>query len=175
MSTVIIAVILISVIAAICVILISINNKDREKTTLKLLDHFTGIAMQSNLSFSSQEILETALIGLDGIQRKLLVITKTGADEYDSLLIDLKEVKSCNKKKLYKNVNVGGTEKIKLEKQIDKIVLDFEFADGRPSVQITFFEPLTNHILTMSELEKKAGNWEAMLSKLIHLELKKTG
>jgi hypothetical protein len=108
MPTIIVAVILICLIAAVTLTLIAISNKDREKNTLKLLNLFSGVAMQTNLSFSSQEILDNALIGLDGIQRKLLVITKIEDDKHDSLLIDLNDVKSCNMKKLYKNVNVGG-------------------------------------------------------------------
>jgi hypothetical protein len=172
MSTTIVAIILLCVIAAVCVILVWVNNKDRDKNAIHLLNRFTDIAMQSNLSFSSQEILEATLIGLDGIQKKLLIITKTGADEYDSLLIDLNEVKSCTKRKLFKDINVGGNKKVKFEKQIDKIVLDIQFADGRPGVQIIFFQPITNDIFTLAELESKAGHWEAIISQLINPRLK---
>ena len=173
MSTVIVAAILISVIISICLILVSINNKLRQKITSQLLNHYGKLGAENNLSFSSQEILENCIIGLDGIQRKLLILTKIDEDKYDFLLLDLNEVKSCSKKKIYRRVNIGTEKKEKFENQIDKIVLAFEFTDDRQPVHISFFEPIANHIFTMAELEQKAKNWETILSQIINTSLKK--
>src|SRR6478672_3463266 len=107
MSTVVVAVIIISFIAAIVLVLVAINNRDRKQTTLELLSRFSDRAMESNLSFSSQELLENTLMGLDGIQRKLLVIKKFRADKYEPLPIDLNEVKRCRKIQVYNSVSVG--------------------------------------------------------------------
>ena len=112
MSTIIVAAVLILVIISICLILVSLNNKDRQKTTTELLNHFSKLGTENNLSFSSQEILQNCIIGLDGIQRKLLILKKNDEDKYDSLILDLNDVKSCSKKKIYRSVNVG-TEKRK--------------------------------------------------------------
>ena len=90
MSTIIVAAILISVITGICLILVSINNKHRQKKASELLNHFSKLGTGNNLSFSSQEILENCIIGLDGIQRKLLILKKIDKDEYDSILLDSK-------------------------------------------------------------------------------------
>ena len=173
MSTIIVAAILISVIISICLILVSINNKHRQKTTTELLNHFSNLGIEKNLSFSSQEILENCIIGLDGIQRKLLILNKINEDKYDSRLLDLNEVKTCFKKKIYRSVNIGTKKKEKFENQIDKIVLAFEFVDDRQPIHILFFEPIMNHILTMSELEQKAKNWETILSQILNPGLKK--
>ena len=76
-------------------------------------------------------------------------------DEYDSILLDLSEVKSCSKKTVYKRVNIGTREKEKFENQVDKIVLDFDFLETRQAVQILFFEPVMNHIFTTTDWNKK--------------------
>ena len=173
MSTLIVAAILISVITGICLILVSMNNKHRQKTASELLNHFSKLGTENKLSFSSQEILENCIIGLDGKQRKLLILKKIDMDEYDSILLDLNEVKKCSKKNIYTRVNIGTSKKEKFENHLDKIVLDFDFIDNRQPVQILFFKPITNHVFAMSELEQKAKKWETILSQIANTGLKK--
>ncbi len=173
MSTLIVAAILISIIISICLILVSINNKHRKKAVYELLNRFSKLGTENNLSFSSQEILENCIIGLDGVQRKLLILKKIDSDGYDSIILDLNEVKNCSKKKIYRRVNIGTSKKERFENHIDKIVLELDFIDNRQSVQILFFEPITNHILAMSELEQKAKKWERILSQIANTGLKK--
>ena len=173
MSTIIVAAILISVITGICLILVSINNKHRQKTASELLNHFSKLGTENKLSFSSQEILENCIIGLDGIQRKLLILKKIDQDEYDSILLDLNEVKKCSKKNIYTRVNIGTSKKERFENHLDKIVLDFDFIDNRQPVQILFFEPITNHVFAMLELEQKAKKWATILSQITNTGLKK--
>jgi hypothetical protein len=173
MSTLIVAAIFISVITGICLILVSINNKHRQKTASELLNYFSKLGTENNLSFSSQEILDNCIIGLDGIQRKLLILKKIDKVEYDSILLDLNEVKKCSKKNIYTRVNIGTAKKEKFENHLDKIVLDFDFIDNRQPVQILFYEPVTNHVFAMSELEQKAKKWEMILSQITITGLKK--
>ena len=82
-------------------------------------------------------------------------------------------VKGCSKKKIYRSVNVGTDKKEKFENQIDKIVLAFDFIDNRQPVHISFFDPLTNNIFAMQELEQRAKNWETILTKLLNTDMKK--
>ena len=173
MSTIIVAAIIISVIISISLKLVSINNKQRKKTSTELLNHFSKLGTENKLSFSSQEILENCIIGLDGIQRKLLILKKIDKDENDSILLDLNEVKKCSKKNIYTRVNIGTSKKERFENHLDKIVLDFDFIDNRQPVQILFFEPITNHIFAMLELEQKAKKWETILSQIANTGLKK--
>ena len=173
MSTIIVAAVIVLVIISICLILISLNNKDRQKTTTELLDQFSKLGTENNLSFSSEEILKDCIIGLDGRQRKLLILKKLDGTKYDSLVLDLNDVKSCSKKKIYRSVNVGIGKKEKFENQIDKIVLAFDFVDNRQPIHISFFDPVTNHVFRMLELEQKANNWETILTKLLNTDIKK--
>ena len=173
MSAIIVAAIIISVIISISLKLVSINNKHRQKTASELLNHFSKLGTENNLSFSSQEILENCIIGLDGIQRKLLILKKIDKDDYDSILLDLDEVKKCSKKNIYTRVNIGTTKKERFENHIEKIVLDIDFKDNRQPVQILFFRPITNHVFAMSELAQKAEKWEKILSQIANTSLKK--
>jgi uncharacterized protein YpmB len=173
MSTIIIAVILILIIISICLILVSINNKHRQKTTTELFTRSGKLGTENNLSFSKQEILENCLIGLDEIQRKLLIVKKIDEDKYDSLLLDLNEVKSCSKEKIYKKINIGTAKKEKFENHIEKIALAVDFIDNRQPVQISFFEPMSDHLLKMAELDQKAKDWETILNKIVNTRLKK--
>ena len=76
MSTIIVAAILISIVTFICLILISINNRHRKKAITELLARSGKFEAGNNLSFSRQEILENCFIGLDEIQRKLMILRK---------------------------------------------------------------------------------------------------
>lgn len=173
MSTVIVAAILIAVIVFICLALVSLNNKHRQKTTAALVTQFSKLGSENNLSFSSQEILDNCIIGLDGIKRKLLILNKIDKDKYEPVFLDLDEVKRCTKKKIYRSVNIGTGKKEIFENQVDKIVLVFDFVDNRQPIHVLFFEPFTNHILTMSDLEQKAKNWETILSQIVNTGLKR--
>ncbi|HEX6846471.1 MAG TPA: hypothetical protein VF144_05810 [Chitinophagaceae bacterium] len=173
MSAIIVAAIIISLVVFICLILISIDNKERKKASTELLNHFSKLGTENKLSFSSQEILETCIIGLDKIQRKLLVLKKIDKAEYDSILLDLNDVKKCTKRNIYIRINIGTSKKERFEDHIDKIVLDFDFMDNRQPVQILFFEHVTNDIFAMPELEKKANKWEAIVSQITNTGLRK--
>jgi len=173
MSTIIVAVILVSIVIFICLVLVGINNKHRKKATTELLTRFNKFGTENKLSFTKQEILETCLIGLDEAQRKLFVLKKIDADKYDFILLDLDEVKKCSKKKIFEKVNIGTSKKEKFENHIDKIALVFDFSDNRQPIQISFFEHKTDHLIKMVELEQKAMDWEAILTKIINIRLKK--
>jgi hypothetical protein len=173
MSTIIVAAVLILVVISICLILISLNNKDRRKKTTGLLNHFSKSGIENNLTFSSEEILQNCIIGLDGMKRKLLILETNDEDEYNSFVLDLNDIKSCSKKKIYRSVNVGTEKKEKFENQVKKIVLAFDFNDTRQPVHISFFDPVTNHVFRMLELEQKANNWETILTKLLSTDLKR--
>ena len=173
MSTIIVAAIIISVVISICLILVSINNKHRKKTSIAFLNQFSKLGIENGLSFSSQEILENCIIGLDGIQKKLLILKKIDGDEYDDVLLDLNEVKNCSKKRIYTRVNIGTKKKARFENILNKIVLELDFTDDRQSVQILFFDPITNHQFSMLELEQKAKKWETILSQIANTGRKK--
>ena len=89
MSTILVAAILVGSVVAICFLLISIHNKHKREAMNNLLKHFSQLGTENNLSFSSQEMLNNCVLGLDGINRKILVVTKED-NFYGSFIIDLR-------------------------------------------------------------------------------------
>lgn len=164
MSTLLVAAIIIGSLAAICFVLVSIHNKHKREAMNNMLKHFSQLATENNLNFSSQEVLKNSILGLDGISRKIIVISKE-EDFYTSLLIDLTEVKNCTVKKIYGTIKVGDLKSHKLEQYLEKIILHFDLID-KPPVEIVFYKNIHNHIYELQELEQKAKHWEAILSKM---------
>jgi hypothetical protein len=172
MSTLIVAIIIVGTIAAICLLLISIDNKQKHKHMNTLLNRFTESGTKNGLTLSSQEILNDVVIGLDGIRRKLLIQSESKEEAY-SQVIDLDEVKSCSVIKHYGAINAGGLKNSKLEQHLEKLVLHFDFDDGKLPFEIPFFRHIDNHIYLLPERERKAKHWETILSKMLQPRVKK--
>jgi hypothetical protein len=164
MSTFIVAAIIIGSVIAICLILISVHNKHNRQAMNQLLNHFSRLGVENNLNFSSQEILKNGILGVDGVRRKVLVVTRED-DLLGSFIIDLKEVKNCTVKKNYGTINAGDLKNRKMEQYLEKIVLHFDLND-KPPVEILFYKHFDSHIFEALELEQKARHWETIFSKL---------
>lgn len=165
MSSLGVAAILLGFLGGICFLLISIHKKHTRKAMNNLLKQFSQLGTENNLSFSSQEILNHCVLGIDGVNRKILVVTGDD-DEYSSLIIDLRQVKTCSVKKIFGTIKAGDLEHRQLEQYLEKIVLHFELHQ-KPPVEIVFYKNISNHIYQMQELEHKAKHWEAVLFKMI--------
>lgn len=164
MPTLFVASILVGSVAAICLLLVSVHNKDKREAMHDLLKHFSLLGTKNNLNFSSQEVLNNSVLGLDGVSRKILVVIKED-DTYSSFVIDLNEIQSCTVKKIYGTIKAGDLKNHKLEQYLEKIVLHFEFKSKSP-VEIVFYKNFDNHIYETQQLEQKAKHWEAILSKM---------
>lgn len=164
MSTFIVAVIIIGSVVGICLFLISIHNKHNREAMNQLLKYFRQLGTENDLNFSSQEILKSCVLGLDGVQRKILVVQREDGF-FGSFIIDLKAVKNCSLKKIYGTINVGDLKKQKLEQYLERIVLHFVL-NNNSSVEIVFYKHFENHLLEVSELEQKAKQWEVIISKM---------
>jgi len=173
MSSIIVAGVLILIIALISLMLVSINNRHRKKNAIELVNRFNELGERNNLSFTHKEMMENFTIGLDEFRKILVVLRKTDS-KYDSQVINLRDVKSCSKKKIYRTINMGTLKKVRYENHIDKIVLEFDYLDNKAPMQISFYESGGNHLLEMSELETKAGSWVTILDKTLKTKLKGT-
>ena len=133
----------------------------------QIFNRLSELGIKNNLRFSSQELLENAVIALDGMQGKLLVINGIAKDKYDEALIDLDELKSCSLKKEYGSIRVGDLKKRKLEQLLNKISLHFEFRNNKEPVDVPFYEHSEADNLNVSEMELKAKHWGIILSKML--------
>jgi len=163
---------LILLLAIIIGALVSINNNQRKKKTLELATRFNELGEKNYLSFTHKEVIENFIIGLDQLRMKLFALRKAG-DRYDFQVIDLKEIRSCSKKKIYKSINMGTVKKENYENYIDKIVLQFDFLDNRDPVQIAFYES-NGSLSDIPELERKVTNWITILTDTLNRKLKST-
>lgn len=166
MSTLFIAAIIIGIIAGVCVLLVRIDNKQKRIAVNDLLQRFSQLGTNHNLSFSSQEVLKDGVIGLDGMHRKLAVLQKRNEDGYHSNVINLGEIKTCSVKKQYGTIGSGDLQTKKPEQYLEKIVLHFEFNNGSEPVEVMFYNHIDHVIYQIAELENKAKHWEAILSKM---------
>lgn len=167
MSTIIVALILIGIIAAVCVLLYTLDKKQKRQTMRELHLRFSRLGTENKLTFCSQEALKDLLIGLDGIQRKLLVLKRQDKNTFHSFAVDLATVKSCSVKRYYGTINSSELKTKKLEQYLEKITLHFEFAGDIPAKEILFYKHFDHHVVEVPELEKKAKHWEMALSKLL--------
>jgi hypothetical protein len=168
MSTILVALIIIAIIAAISFALIYSSKQQQKKKTGELLSICSHMASAHNLNFSSQEVSSKRIIGVDGITRKLLIVEYREENIIETL-IELEEVKKCSVKKNYNQVEQfqGGN---KPESFLQSITLEFSFCKNKPPFEISFYDNITNHIYEMSELELKARDWEKMITKLLMSE-----
>jgi hypothetical protein len=166
MSTIIVALIILFGVIGISTIFIYMHNQHLKKKKEKLLFCLNKIGSQHALSFSSQEELLDIVIGLDGLQRKLLIVEENNG-RYDWNIIDLEEVENCAVKKVYDSIDAGGLKRKLVEEYLRTIVLQFNFKNGKPPFDITFYKNIINNIHEMSELENRARKWQEMLSKML--------
>ena len=173
MSTLLIAAILLVVVFVICQLLISIDKKQKRKRMNLLLNHFSRLGSNNDLTFSSQELLEDCVLGLDGVHRKLLVLTGIDEGAFSNSVIDLDEVKNCSVKKIYRNIKVRDLENKKLEDFLQHMSLHFEFSNEKEPVEIPFYKYTNGGAYPLRELEQKAKHWETILSKMLRAPAKK--
>lgn len=140
----------------------------------RLLDYFSRLGSKYNLSFSSQEVLRNCIIGLDGVQRKLLVLNGINKGVLTEHVIDLNQVANCSVKKQYGHIRVNGLRKRRLEQYLENMTLHFKFLPEKPPTEIPFFKQAEDNISELSELENKAEKWKVILSKMLPVSLKKS-
>jgi hypothetical protein len=131
------------------------------------------VGSENHLSFTSQEIVTGGIIGLDGLNRKLVILENNNGD-YNWSIFNLEDIKSFSIKKIFMSANIGSMKKQNVQEHLDKIVLQFEMKDEKGKIEIPFFVFSENHIYQQAELEQKARHWEAILSKFITGQVKKT-
>ena len=165
MSTLIVAGIMIGFILSISLLLIHIAKKQKRKRLSKLLNRFRDLAIQNDLSFSSQELLSDVMIGIDGLKKKLLIIDGINDQSFGEFVIDLNKITRCAVRKNYRIMNY---QKLKTpEAHLQNIMLSFGFGDNDELYSIPFYKNTNDHEQEIPQLELKARHWETMIAKMI--------
>src|SRR5688500_18730888 len=124
-----------------------------------------------SLSFSSHEVVGNKIMGLDGINKKLLVLEQTDGQSH-SYIIDLDEVKAISVKKIYSSIKAGELKKRGIEEFLQTIQLQFEFGNGKEDIVLPFYESKIDNIYDLPGLERKIKNWQMILSKITGIKNK---
>ena len=167
MSVIFITAILVGGILALCFLFISIAKRHKRKAMNHLLYHFSELGTLYALSFSSHEVLNDCIIGLDGVQGKLLIMSVNNETAGQHEVIELKEVKACSLRKYYGNIQPQALKSRPLDHHLQKMVLHFEMMGATPK-EVTFYHHTADAYESLKELHTRAGHWETLLSKMLH-------
>ncbi len=151
--------ILISIVSvASLMVLLRIQQKKRRRKK-RLLRRLSYLGSAYNLVFTSEQAWNNRAMGLDGVQRKLLFLHCNGG-KWKTELIDLGEVKTCS-------VEVSGEMKGRMFEK--KLLLQFRLTKGNQVKNIPFYEA-TDDAGLFFNLQKRAKDWQGVLSKMLHVE-----
>jgi len=137
-----------------------------------LVHRFDILEKEYNLNIYKKEILQDLIVGLDKLRKKLYVF-KNVQDKYDFIIVNLRDLKFCSKKKIYKSSMVQTTRNRKPDKYLDKIVLEFEYINGNETIRLVYYNSVINNATEISDLDKRADEWERELAEMINENSKK--
>lgn len=172
MSTLITAILLLGGAVIVCYLFISIEKKRNRKERNHFLKKFSELGSRYELSFSSQEVLSNTIIGMDGMNRKLLVLQYHGNDLYSHSVISLDEVRSCKLDIGETLLEEYGAYELYQNKKVNRIDLSFHFYTPADVVSICFYDETINDEREEEELGQKAKDWEVILSKMLNSKLR---
>ena len=132
----------------------------------QLLKKFSELAAHNKLSFSSQEVIKQSIIGLDGINRKLLILQTINNGAVDAALININDIETCSVKKQYGAIKSGGLRSKPFDDYLEKMYLHFEIKNQDSPIDIPVYDHASNEAFEIPGLERKARRWESVLSKM---------
>ena len=140
------------------------KNSQKTKENLALRLSIEGTA--NNLTFCSQEMFENKVVGIDGINRKILIVEKE-KKSYRCSLIALDEIQNCEVITSSGSIRRSEENNAGLKKNRSAIALQFEFKNAHQPASITFYDSYLNSKREMALLKAKAEYWRVMLSKML--------
>jgi hypothetical protein len=153
---------LVAAIAVVFFILFKVHQRQKKEKEKHLLRHFNNLGADAGLRFSAQELMRHTLIGIDGMQGKLIYLDEDLEGWLTSGVIDLQEVKNCTLVKTF-----GSDAQANTSPFINRVSLQFQFKDNRSAAAIVFYDHIRNNIYEYQGAEQKARHWEQMLCKLL--------
>ncbi len=163
MSTIIVSFIIIGAVAILIIGFNFLNKRSRKAKEQKFINLFNSAGEEHGLSFSSQEILRNKIIGLDGINRKFVVVN----ENEKSRVINLDDIKKCSMEKHLEKYSRTDEKSSGHEMFVRTISLKFEFKKNSNSEMVIFYDILFNPEVEEKLMEVKAKDWETILSKMI--------
>lgn len=163
MSSIVVSLIIIAGVVLLILGFVFINKRNRKAKEQKFINLFNKAGEEHGLYFSSQEILRNKIIGLDGINRKFVVVNENEI----SRVINLDDVKKCSMQKNLETYTRTDEKSSGYEMFVKSIFLQFNFKDKRAAETIIFYDNLMQPQAEEKLMEAKAKDWEIILSKMI--------
>ena len=163
MSTIIVSLVIIGAVVFLILGINLLNRRNRKAKEQKFVNLFNSAGVEHGLSFSSQEILRNKIIGLDGLNRKFLVVN----ENEKSRVINLDDVRKCSMEKHLEPYSRTDEKSSGYEMFVKTISLKFEFKKKKDTETIVFYDILLNPEVEEKVMEAKAKDWETILSKMI--------
>jgi hypothetical protein len=162
MSTIFMAGLILAVTIILPCIFIARHKRIIKKQQRENFHRFSTAGTEKQLSFSRQEIIQNKIIGFDGIQQVLMIAELD--NDYDIICIAVKDLSACSIDKAYTITGETATGKEKILKEINLV---FHFHDNRDPVHVLFYNNNNDSIYLMADMETKAKEWQAAISRLI--------
>jgi len=158
MSSVVTLSIVLLVLAGICLVIIFLHNRSKQKQAGWRISRFTKIAHENKLVLSDTDQLVHGMLGIDYSNNKLCVF-----QEPVDCIIDIGCLKRCHKQKKWLHIPAS-KDNHRPETHLEKIVLACEFKQQGLPVELVFYEYQYNSIFQMQELEQQADYWEIVIN-----------
>ncbi len=146
-------------------------NRSRSRRKQKLLKSFQlrfhQLGLASNLKFSSQEFLDSAAIGFDGINRRLVLLVGKSDGSCHHYILYLNEIKRCSVNYVFYTKRGDRSDYGSPKHHLRKLLFRFEYKTGRAALELAVYERKLVQVTEMKVLVHKAAQWELMLSKLL--------
>ena len=126
----------------------------------------SSLAKKLNLTIARLEQLRHQFIGLDSINRKLLLI-RTEKHKLDGFVVDLKNVQYCSVKKVYGSIPAGELQTKGLNDYLQSVSLRLELKSGGEPVAVHFYDSRYHTKKQRSSLEAAARKWEQFVAALL--------
>lgn len=162
MATLIVSLVIIAGIVLLIMGFSFLNKRNKIAKEQKLIKLFNNAGEENGLSFSSQEVLRNKIIGLDGLNRKFVVV-----NENEVRVISIDDVRKCSMQKNIETYTRADEKSSGYEMFVKNIFLEFEFKDKRPAEKIIFYDNLLQPQAEEKLMEAKVRDWEIILSKMI--------
>ena len=163
MSTLIVSLVIIAVVVLLIMGFGFISKRNRNAKEQRFINLFNKAGEENGLSFSSQEVLRNKIIGLDGLNRKFVVVNENEV----SRVISIDDVRKCSMQKNLETYTRTDEKSSGYEMFVKSIFLQFDFKDKRPTETVIFYDNLLQPQAEEKQMEAKAKDWEIILSKMI--------
>ena len=141
------------------------NSLPKKTQSEQLLHNFSELGTKYQLAFSSQFSLPGLLVGIDGIRRKMLVVS-TGEAMLEWKLIDLMAIRNCTLLRTYDPIMAGELNTFSPDRYVHDISLRILTADNE-EILLPFYIKHLHNLKDLPRIAKTAQAWHHMILKLL--------